>query len=191
MIQSASPSNLSEMSPGAIQWLENVDALVSKMNPEVCQQSMEKFEGFLEGERSWAEVQGWPTGMLWDLAERAHRQFERGQLPEARKTFKALSTMDHRIAYFHTALGAIHQRSREYFDALAEYTVALDLDEKDVAAWTNRGEIYLQMGFVEQALADLDRAIALDPQKSNAWAQRAHFLKQKAVNEDPSQPLDA
>lgn len=178
-----SPNQSTKQDPAAALWLEAVDDLVAKFTPEDTHQAVQDMEALVERDSTWAEVQGVPSALLWDLAGEGHQKAERGQLEEAKQIFKGLAVMDHRVAYFHTALGSIYQRQQHYFDALAEYTIALDLDEKDITAWTNRGECYYQMGLEKRPLEDLERAIALDPENQNSWGKRARFLKEKILAE--------
>lgn len=165
------------------EWIEAVKRVVAKINPKDCEQALKDMEAFFQGDAPWAEVQGIPKKMLFDIAEQAYLKFKGGRLDEAKVMFRGLCMMDHRVAYFHTGLGAIHQKEQQYFDALAEYTVAIELDPEDITAYANRGETYYLMGLWEKPLEDLDKAVALDPKGKDPWANRARFLKKKIEGE--------
>ncbi|KAB2842398.1 tetratricopeptide repeat protein, partial [bacterium] len=83
----------------------------------------------------------------------------------------------------HTALGAIYQKQENYLDALAEYTVAIELDPEDTTAYVNRGEIYYMLGLEDEPLQDFESAIKLDPEGKDPWANRARFLKKQVMAE--------
>jgi tetratricopeptide (TPR) repeat protein len=170
-------------SPPSPEWIAAVKAVVDKINPKDCEQAVKDMEAFFQGDAPWAQVQGIPKKMLFDIAEQAYIKFKGGRLEEAKVMFRGLCLVDHTVAYFHTGLGAIYQKERQYFDALAEYTVAIELDPEDITAYVNRGETYYLMGLWEKPLEDLDKAIALDPKGKDPWANRARFLKKKIEGE--------
>ena len=165
------------------EWIEAVKQVVAKINPKDCEQAVKDMSEFFAGDAPWASVQGIPKKMLFDIAEQAYLKFKGGRLDEARVMFRGLTLMDHTVAYFHTGLGAIYQKEQKYFDALAEYTVAIELDPEDVTAYVNRGETYYLMGLWEKPLEDLSKAIELDPKGKDPWANRARFLKKKIEGE--------
>lgn len=165
------------------EWLTSLKELLDRIDPKDTERALKDMEAFVFGEATWREVQGIPKQMLFDIAEQAYLKFKGGRLEEAGQLFKGLSLLDNTIAYFHTALGAIYQKEQKYFDALAEYTVAIELDPKDITAFVNRGETYYLMGLDEQPLEDLEAAIQLDPESKDPWANRARFLKKKILAE--------
>ncbi|HPM42048.1 MAG TPA: tetratricopeptide repeat protein, partial [bacterium] len=57
-----------------------------------------------------------------------------------------------------------------------EYTQAIELDSGDLVSLTNRGEILLQHGLLEEARADLRKAVELDPEEKDKFANRARVL---------------
>ena len=165
------------------EWIEALNELVARIEPKDTEKALEDMKEFVEGDATWAETQGIPKQMLFDIAEQAYLKFKGGRLKEAKDLFKGLCLLDHTVAYFHTGLGAVYQKEQQYFDALAEYTVAIELDPGDITAYVNRGEVYYHMGLDEQPLEDLDQAIALDPEGKDPWANRARFLKKKIEDE--------
>jgi Flp pilus assembly protein TadD, contains TPR repeats len=153
--------------------------LMERIDPKDAQQALQDIEKFIEGDTTWAEVQGIPQQLLFDIAERGYLKFKSGRLKEAESLFRGLSMLDHKTAYFHTALGAIYQKQDNYLDALASYTVALELDPQDVTALVNRGEVYYLVGYVKEPLQDFEAAIQIDPSGKDPWANRARFLKKR------------
>ncbi|MBL7685649.1 MAG: tetratricopeptide repeat protein [Deltaproteobacteria bacterium] len=169
------------------EWLDQFNNILSKITPEAAEAMAEKVAKLIEGEITWAELQGISPQKLFEISEFGYLQIQRGKLDVAEKIFKGLSSLDHRTAYYHAALGTIYQRQEKLADALAEYTAAVELDPADIASFVNRGEIYFKCDCLEQASADLDQAIQLDPQAKDPWANRGRFLKKmvlQAIEED-------
>lgn len=161
------------------EWLVALHELLERIDPKDAEQALKDIEAFVEGEMTWAEVQGIPQQLLFDIAERGYLKFKGGRLQEAESLFRGLSMLDHKTAYFHTALGAIYQKQENYLDALAEYTVALELDPEDITALVNRGEVYYLVGYVDEPLQDFEGALRLDPEGKDPWGNRARFLKKR------------
>ncbi len=164
-------------------WLAALHEVLERIDPRDVEVAMKNLEEFVEGDITWAQVQGVPQQMLFDIAERAYLKFKSQRLQEAETLFKGLSVIDHKTAYYHTALGAIYQKQEKFIDALAEYTVAIELDPEDITAFVNRGEIYYLLGMEEEPVQDFDRAMALDPKGKDPWANRARFLKKQLLGD--------
>ncbi len=157
-------------------WLNTLGQLLDRIDPKDSEKAFKDLTDFVEGDDTWAQVQGVPQQMLFDIAERGYLKFKSGRLQEAENLFKGLCMLDHKTAYYHTALGAIYQKMENYFDALAEYTVAIELDPEDITAYVNRGEIYYMLGLDEEPMNDFQSAIKLDPSGKDPWGNRARFL---------------
>ncbi|HEX5033068.1 MAG TPA: tetratricopeptide repeat protein [bacterium] len=164
-------------------WLNALGELLDKIDPKDSEKALRDLEEFIQGDSTWAQVQGIPQQMLLDIAERGYLKFKSGRMKEAEILFKGLSALDHKTAYYHTALGAIYQKQENYLDALAEYTAAIELDPEDVTAYVNRGEIYYLLGSDDLPMQDFEAAIQLDPQGKDPWANRARFLKKQVLDE--------
>lgn len=165
------------------EWLDKFLATLQGIKPEEADKAVKLVERFIEGEITWAELQGLPPQILFQMAEYGYIQFQRGKLKEAETIFKGLSVLDHKRAYYHSVLGAIYQRMDKLGDALAEYTVALEMDPKNISAYVNRGEIYFKCGYIDEPLEDFEKAIALDPQGKDPRANRARLLKNLVLQE--------
>jgi tetratricopeptide (TPR) repeat protein len=172
--------NATENSP---EWLGNLNELLNRIDPKDAEKAIRDIEGFVDGDMTWAEVQGIPQQLLFDIAERGYLKFKSGRLQEAESLFKGLSMVDHKTAYYYTALGAIYQKQENLLDAISAYTVAIELDPEDITAYVNRGEVYSSMGIQEQPLQDFDAAIKLDPEGKDPWANRARFLKKRILED--------
>ncbi|HCU25829.1 MAG TPA: hypothetical protein DF383_12495 [Deltaproteobacteria bacterium] len=164
-------------------WLKALEELLGKIDPQDSESALKGFEEFIDGDATWAQVQGIPRQMLMDIAERGYLKFKSSRFKEAELLFKGLSLLDHKTAYYHTALGAIYQKQDNYLDALAEYTVAIEIDPEDTTAYVNRGEVYYLLGLEQEPLQDFESAIRLDSAGKDPWANRARFLKKQVLEE--------
>jgi tetratricopeptide (TPR) repeat protein len=57
--------------------------------------------------------------------------------------------------------------------AIADFTQVIDLDPKNAAAFTQRGNLYLMDGKAAASIADFEQAITLDPKQMAAYFGRA------------------
>ena len=58
-------------------------------------------------------------------------------------------------------------------EAIANFTEALKLDPKSIAALLNRGNTYCKQGSFDNAIADYNEVIRLDPKNGKAYNNRA------------------
>lgn len=144
--------------------------------PERRKHLIEMLYRFLEDKTSLAELKGITRRQLYQLAEAGHIKFRHGRIDEAEKIFRGLLVLDHRNAYFHAMMGAIHQKGQRNVEAIVEYSQALRLNRRDVSSLVNRGEIYLRHKNYRRAAEDFRSAILLDPSGLNLWANRARSL---------------
>lgn len=129
-----------------------------------------------DGKVSVADLKGFSKKKLFQLAETGYVKFKYGRFEEAKEIFENLARVDHRNYYYHSVLGGIFQKLKEYIEAVVEYTQALRLSPKDTASLVNRGEIYLRHKNYKKAAQDFRSAILLDASGRNLWANRARSL---------------
>lgn len=147
---------------------------------EDAEKALSVMEDLFEGKTTWAKINHIPKQVLIALSEQGYMHIQSQRFAEAEKIFRALSKIDHLNPYYHVAMGSIYQRQDRLFDALAEYTAALEIDPKEITALVNRGDIfYSNLGLKDEPLADFEAAIALDPKSEDPWGNRARFLKGK------------
>lgn len=144
--------------------------------PERKKRLTELLYAFLDDKISLAELKGISRSDLFRLSEAGYNKFKHGRLDEAEKIFKALILLDHRNAYFHAMMGAVHQKRGRPIEAIMEYTQAIKLTPKDVSAHVNRGELYLRHRNYRKAAEDFRNAIMMDMSGANLWANRARSL---------------
>lgn len=67
-------------------------------------------------------------------------------------------------------------KDRDYPAAIAQYTLAIQLNPNDALAYCYRGVAYYRLGDGNSAMADYDRAIEIDPSLAIAYYRRG-FLR--------------
>jgi len=102
--------------------------------------------------------------------------YNQGDLEKARTIFEGLVALDPDSSDAHAALGALLTRTLQDAAALAHLNRALELNDKEIAAYVNRAEVFLRLKQGEEAVADLKRAIHLDPGEKNPAANRARAM---------------
>ncbi len=149
---------------------------ISDPTPDRQRRLLAIFQDFLDHKVSIAELRGISRQKLFRLAEAGHTKFRYGRVEEAERIFEALLILDNRNAYFHSVMGAIHQKKGRIVQAIIEYSKGLQINPKDVSSFVNRGEIFLRNKDFKRAAEDLRSAILLDRSGRNLWANRARSL---------------
>ena len=153
--------------------------------PVKPQLSEEEFKSRYSPERLGALVRGEITGkefhqltqpQMLKMAVFGFTQYENGRYPEAQAIFQGLVFLDPNEAYYRIALGATFLAQEELELAEMSFTAAIDLKTTEVAAYVNRGEVYLKRGKIIEAAKDFKRAVELDPTGKEPLTQRARIL---------------
>jgi len=174
-------------------------------DPERRKRLVEILHAFLNDEVSIAELKGISKEKLFLLAEAGYVKFKHGRVDEAEKIYQALILLDHRNSYYHSVMGAIHQKKDRPVEAILEYSRALNIDKDDLSCFVNRGEIYLRHRNFRKAAEDFRQAIVMDVSGRDMWANRARSLvialkrslehqkkqKRSRPKPQPSAPIDA
>lgn len=169
---------------------KRVEAYLAKIPREKKEEDMRKFEKFVDGSMTWAEIKGYPKTLLKELARVAYLKFKIGDTKLAESLFKGLSIIDHTNWYYRAVLGAVYQKQKLYGQAIEEYNVALSLNEKEITSLTNRGECHLHLKNYPQACQDFEAVIKLDPEEKNSWGKRARVLLKKLKDEGHGESLE-
>ena len=69
------------------------------------------------------------------------------------------------LAVVYHRRGTAYASKKEYDQAIADYTQAIDIDPKYVGAYNDRGIAYTNKGDYKNAIADVTRAVELTPAK--------------------------
>jgi len=172
----AGPETIEEVIESAI---PQIEAALKNVSADKLAAAKKEAEKFLTGDMSWADLTQYTPEKRAQMAEMGFNQFRMAQYDSSEKIFKGLTIIDPENFYYHQMLGATFQRKEQNAEAILEYSIAADLNPKDVVSITNRGEIYFKLGIFELANADFDRAIGLDPKNEDKWANRARMLREQ------------
>lgn len=115
--------------------------------------------------------------------------YERGNFVEARRIFEELTRQDANECYYWTALGAVHLAEEDLEGAETALNKALSINDQELAAYLNRGEVYLRQGLNAKAISDFQKAANLDPKNETPLSARARALAhatEQAISEEKS-----
>ncbi len=129
-----------------------------------------------------AQVLGIHAKHVAAILKTGHALFEHNKLEDAKNIFEGMSVLDGSNPYIHGMLGAIYQKQEKYELALEHYNAALRVNPDDIHALTNRGEIALKLGRLQEAASDFKAAMDLDPARKHPAANRARLLALLALD---------
>lgn len=95
-----------------------------------------------------------------DYFDRASYYFEHGSLQSALSYYSRVLSLDPSYAEAYNNRGNTHADLRQYSDAIADFSEALNYEHPDLGLiYYNRGNTYLEMGRYDEAIADFSDAI--------------------------------
>jgi len=156
--------------------LEKPTGRVKDPNPERYRYLADLLHRFVSNKIGLADLARLPRKKLQGLMDVGYTKFQHGRLKEALEIYDSLARIDHKNFYYRSVLGGIYQKMKKWVEAVANYTMALVLNPKDVASYVNRGEIFLRHDKYKKAAEDFRSAILLDQVGKNLWANRARSL---------------
>lgn len=130
----------------------------------------------LGGKDSFRDALGIDDEQVLALAVFARELVDQGRLDDAQTMLEGLVVLDPQNGYLHTCLGALYMQKGFNEAAAVEFAYALHRDDKDIAAATYLGELYLEAGDLEGAVQYLEQAVNLDPEQRDPYANRARML---------------
>lgn len=131
---------------------------------------------FVEGRITLGELERIGKDAQYRMAKIGFDFMNSGKLENARRVFLGLLALDPYDAYFHLALGAIHQREGDLAAADERYTRSLEINPFSAVALANRGEARLVAGRVEEGVRDLAAALQRDPQAREPAVARGRAI---------------
>ena len=157
---------------------KRLEEFLDSLPEEKKQRNIELVTKFLAGELSWAEVKDIPQALLKTLSTVAYQKFKEGDLKMAEILFKGLAVLDHHNWYYRSGLGAVYQKMGLIDQALAEYTMALQIHEDEPTCLLNRGICLMKQKDYDSALEDFNQILSLGLEESSPLAKRARALSQ-------------
>jgi len=165
--------------PAESPFLQALQDALKKAPSDKVKEATKRVEGLTKENAAWADLFALPAEKLEEMSRIGYEQFKSGGYQSSEKIFRGLTVLDPENYYYHQMLGATYQRMEKFAESVLEYSIALDLNDKDIVSYTNRGESYLKLGLHPLAAQDFEKAISLDKTGEDRWANRARMLKEQ------------
>ncbi|MFZ5470402.1 MAG: tetratricopeptide repeat protein [Myxococcota bacterium] len=140
-----------------------------------------RIEKWVRGEMTLQELHAVSGPEMLELAKAGFSMFQHGMFNDAKVVFEGLNALDPKEAYYLTALGAVHLMLEDLEMAERCFNAAIELDDKEIASYVNRGEVFLRQGKILEAAQDFKKAVELDPENKDPLTQRARILAAAAL----------
>ncbi len=112
-----------------------------------------------------------PDSNLYELYEtRGAKKFEEGNYKEAIQDFKKALEIEPESSYSAQFLGIAYYRLKEYKNSIVVFDKMIDRDSTDYISFTNRAEIYRDMGELKKASADIKQALSMEKEDGYIYA---------------------
>ncbi|MGA9521011.1 MAG: tetratricopeptide repeat protein, partial [Myxococcaceae bacterium] len=141
----------------------------------------ERVEKWVKGEITLQELNAISGPEMLEMAVIGFTMYEQGRYAEAKVVFQGLANLDETEGYYRTALGAVYLAEEDLDNALVCFNDAIRLNDKEIASFVNRGEVYLRQGKIIEAAHDFKRAVDLDPENKDPLSHRARVLAAAAL----------
>lgn len=141
----------------------------------------ERVEKWLRGEITLQELSAISGPEMLEMAVIGFSMYEQGKYDQAKVVFTGLCALDPKEGYYRTALGAVYLAQDDLEMAEQALTDAISLNDKEIASYVNRGEVYLRKGKILEAAQDFKKAVDLDPMNKDPLSARARLLAAAAV----------
>ena len=141
----------------------------------------ERVEKWVNGEITLQELNAISGPEMLEMAVIGFNMYEQGRYAEAKVVFQGLANLDETEGYYRTALGAVFLAEEDLDNALVCFNDAIRLNDKEIASFVNRGEVYLRQGKIIEAAHDFKRAVDLDPENKDPLSHRARVLAAAAL----------
>ena len=141
----------------------------------------ERVQKWIKGDLTLRELMAFNGPEMLQLAIIGFQMYEQGKYDEARTIFLGLSELDPKEAYYRIALGAVFLAEDDLDSAEICFNQAIKINANELAAYVNRGEVFLRKGKVLEAAQDFKRAVDLDPEGKDPLTQRARVLAAAAL----------
>lgn len=140
-----------------------------------------RVEKWLRGEITLQELSAISGPEMLEMAVIGFSMYEQGKYDQAKVVFTGLCALDQKEGYYRTALGAVYLAQDELDLAEEALSDAIKLNDKEIASYVNRGEVYLRKGKILDAAQDFKKAVDLDPMNKDPLSGRARLLAAAAV----------
>ena len=104
----------------------------------------DRVERWLKGEITLQQLTVISGPEMLQMAIIGFRMYEQGRNPDAKMIFEGLVMLDPKESYFLTALGAVHLAEEDLDAAKGYLDRSIALNPSELAAFVNRGEVFLR-----------------------------------------------
>lgn len=105
------------------------------------------------------------------------------------KDYSQAYDLDHNNLAAIRLRGDLYVATGDYFKALADYTVYLTTDRKNMGMYEEKTAIHIRLKMYNEAIGDLDEALAVDPRAAHVYLTRGQILMQYFKQEDVASSL--
>lgn len=149
---------------------------------EIVRAGAQSVFDYIKGKKTLAQMFNITPDMMKFMVEQGYTQFKTGRYDDADRVFRVLTFLDWNNSAFHSMRGTILQKQKKYGEAVAEYSVAIKINPKNIVALVNRSEIFLLHGHIPYAHHDLDEALKCTDIGEDEWLERAKTMKERITN---------
>jgi Flp pilus assembly protein TadD len=121
-----------------------------------------------KGETTLKEIKGYTDDELYAIAHQGYFFLMQGKNQQARTIFEGLVAIDPRNDYYYRALGVIYHKLGDTARAIRQFSYAIRVAPRNVAAYVNRAEVYVATGMRREAVLDLRFVVAAAPAGNSA-----------------------
>jgi len=115
---------------------------------------------------------------LEGMASLGFKMFQEGKLDDATQVFEGIIAVARESYYGYAGLGAIAlaKEPADLDGAVANLTMAIDLEPDSPTLHANLGEALLRKRLFAESAAEFRKALELDPEKKDPGANRARMI---------------
>lgn len=129
------------------------------------------------GEATLQELKGYSAEELYFIAQHGYTLFLNGKIQDAQTVFEGLVAIDPRNDYYYRALGVVYHRRGDAERAIRQFTNAIKVAPRSVAAFVNRAEVHISRRDFDNALDDLEKGIKASKDYDDPITRKARALR--------------
>jgi len=137
----------------------------------------EHVERWASGEQTLKEIKDYSDQDLYQIAQHGYTLYLNGKFKDAQTIFEGLVALDPKSDYYYRALGVVYHRRGDAERAIRQFTHAIKVSPRSIAAYVNRAEVHISRRDFSSAIGDLSQAIQLSPSRSHPLCRKANALR--------------
>jgi len=137
----------------------------------------EHVERWAAGEQTLKEIKAYSDQDLFQIAQHGYTLYLNGKFKDAQTIFEGLVALDPKSDYYYRALGVVYHRRGDAERAIRQFSHAIKVAPKSLAAYVNRAEVHISRRDFTRAISDLSLAIQLGTSRNDPIARKANALR--------------